>query len=122
MYLVASDYAKPSHGWTGESLAAALRVPREFLEPILANLSASELLVMASEKRLIPGRDPHHVTLRDIVAAVRGRNRDRIESSEAWRGGINDIVDRMDDAIAAQLGDRTLGQLVDAHIDHDETH
>ena len=122
MSLVANDYVKPSHGWTSESLASALRVPRESLEPIIANLTASELLVMASEKRLIPGRDPHHVTLRDIVATVRGRNRDRIDSSEAWRGGINDIVDRIDDAIAAQLDGRTLGQLVDAHLARDESH
>jgi membrane protein len=116
MYLVASDYAEPSHGWSNEGLAAALRVPRAALEPILAGLTDAGLLVRANEKRLIPGKDPHRVRLLDILATVRGRDHSEIDQTEGWSGGVNDIVNRIDNAIAAELGERTLGQLVDAHL------
>jgi len=113
MYLIASDYAEPSHGWTHESLAAALRVPREALEPIMAALANAGLVVRASGERLIPGRDPHRIRLTDILDAVRGRGRDWVELRESWNGSVDAIVDRIDEAIETELGGRTLGQLVD---------
>jgi len=122
MVLVASDFAKPSHGWTNDGLAAALRVPRESLEPIIAGLSAAGLLVKASEKRLIPGKDPHRIHLIEIVATVRGGERSPVDPSATWSDGVNSIVDRIDDAIAKELGERTLGQLVDAYLDKDQAH
>jgi membrane protein len=122
MVLVASDFAKPSHGWTNDGLAAALRVPRESLEPVIASLFEAGLLVKASEQRLVPGKDPHRVRLVEIVATVRGRERSAIDSAESWSEGVNSIVDRIGDAITAELGERTLGQLVDAHLDKDRAH
>ena len=122
MVLVASDFAQPSHGWTNEGLAAALRVPRESLEPIISGLMASGLLVEAGEKRLIPGKDPHRVQLLEIVETVRGRERHPLQSTGSWSDGVNSIVDRIDDAISKELGERTLGQLVDAHLEKDATH
>lgn len=122
MVLVASDFAKPAQGWTNEGLAAALRVPRESLEPVIAGLSAAGLLVKASEKRLIPGKDPHRVRLLEIVATVRGRERKPVEATASWSDSVNGIVDRIDDAISKELGERTLGQLVDAHLAKEEAH
>jgi membrane protein len=122
MVLVASDFAKPSHGWTNEGLASALRVPRESLEPVISGLSTAGLLVKASEKRLIPGKDPHRIRLLEIVETVRGRERSPVDANASWSDGVNGIVDRIDDAIAQELGERTLGQLVDANLDRDEAH
>ncbi len=122
MVLVASDFALPKQGWTNEGLAAALRVPREFLEPIIASLTSAGLLVKASEKRLIPGKDPHRVQLLDIVATVRGGESSPVDPSASWSDSVNSIVDRIDDAIAKELGERTLGQLVDAHLEKEATH
>ena len=122
MVLVASDFASPKHGWTNEGLASALRVPREFLEPVIAALSAAGLLVKASEKRLIPGKDPHRVRLIEIVATVRGRERSPIDPSASWSESVNSVVDSIDDAITKKLGERTLGQLVDAHLQKEASH
>ena len=122
MVLVASDFASPRHGWTNEGLAAALRVPREFLEPVIASLSAAGLLIKASEKRLVPGKDPHRVRLLEIVATVRGRERSPIDPNASWSEGVNAVVDSIDDAIAEKLGERTLGQLVDGYLARDAAH
>jgi membrane protein len=117
MYLIASDYAKPSHGWTHESLASKLRVPRDALESILAGLTGAGLVVKTSGERLMPGRDPHGIALKEILATVRGSGRDPAESRERWNASVDGIVDRISDAIEAELGNRTLGQLVDAQIE-----
>ncbi len=115
MYLIARDFVRPAHGWTNESLAAALSVPRDALEPIMGALTATELVDETSEQRLIPGRDPHRIRLVDIVASVRGHGRDWIRSRESWNESVDQLVDRIDEAIETELGERTLGELVDAH-------
>jgi membrane protein len=117
MYLVASDFARPSHGWSNEGLAAALRVPREAIEPILGALDHGGLIVRASEQRLIPGRDPHRIPLSEIIAAVRGQEQGSGDRSARWNAAVDPIADRIGAAIAAELQGRTLGELVDANLD-----
>jgi len=117
MYLVASDFARPSHGWSNEGLASALRVPREAIEPIMAALEHEGLIVRASEQRLIPGRDPHRIPLSEIIASVRGRDRGSSDRSARWNAAVDPIADRIAAAIAAELEGRTLGKLVDANLD-----
>ena len=116
MYFVATDFARPAHGWTGESLAAALLVPHSTLEPIIAGLMADGLLGEGSENRLIPGRDPHHIKLSDVLAAIRGGGNAEIQAIDSWKTAIDAIADRIDAAIAAELGQGTLGELVDANL------
>lgn len=115
MYMVAMDFARPAHGWTDESLAAALRVPRSTLVPIIAGLIADGLLAKGEEHRLIPGRDPHRIALAEIIASVRGEEPET-QSPDAWYTAIDAIADRIDSAIMAELGPRTLGELVDENL------
>jgi membrane protein len=112
MYMVASDFASPGHGWTDESLASALRVPRSTLEPIIAGLLNARLLSKDSEQRLIPGRDPHRIMLTDVVETMRGGDGE-LQSRDTWNDAIDDLADRVDAAIAGVLGERSLGELVD---------
>lgn len=119
MYLIASDFAQPAHGWTNESLAAVLRVPRSAIEPIMAALGTAGLVVRASEQRLVPGKDPHRISLTEILAAVRGRKRSHVELGTEWSQSIDTIVDRIDVVIDTELGQRSLGALVDQHLPKD---
>jgi membrane protein len=117
MHKVALDFAQPKHGWSDESLAAALLVPRTVIEPVIAALMAERLLSKDREQRLIPGRDPHHIALSEIVAAVRETGDAGFDSRDLSHGDIEAVADRIDDAIAAALGRTTLGELVDSALD-----
>lgn len=117
MVLIARDYAQPAHGWTNESLAAALRVPRSALEPIMAALVRAGLVVTASEHRLLPGRDPSRITLSDVLRTVRGQHSMAFRSDSDWSASVDGIIDRVDKAIAGELGQRTLGELVEETLD-----
>jgi membrane protein len=116
MHMVATDFASPSHGWTDESLAASLRVPRSQLEPIIAALMSDGLLSKDRNLRLIPGKDPHHIALSDIVACMRASTSPEIEDRVTWQPEIDAIADRIDSAIDAELGSNTLGELVDRDL------
>jgi membrane protein len=115
MYMVAIDFARPAHGWTDESLAAALRVPRSTLEPIVAGLMADGLLAKSGEQRLIPGRDPHRIALGEVVASVRGETSGS-HTPDVWSEAVDTIADRIEAAISSELGSRTVGELVDEQL------
>lgn len=116
MFLVATEFARPTHGWTDESLAAELRIPRGALEPIIARLMVEKLLAKGSEQQLIPARDPHHIMLRDVIDAVRRGEAGEFDSREDWIAPVDAIVDRIDTAIDAELGQSVLGELVDRSL------
>jgi membrane protein len=116
MCLIAADYARPNHGWTQESLASMLRVPRSALDPVMAALRDWGLIVSSADERLIPGRDPHHIQLTDILDSVRGRGREWSQTRHSWYESIDAIADRIDRAIEAELGGKTLGQLIDENL------
>jgi len=113
MLLIARDFARPKHGWTNESLAAALRVPRYLLEPIVSALSNRQLIDKTSGDRLIPGRDMRTIRLAEIVDAIRGGGRSAVMPPDQMQMPVETIADRIDAAIDAELGDRSLADLVD---------
>jgi membrane protein len=113
MLLVAREFAQPSHGWTGESLAAALRVPRHTVEPIIGALSHARLITTASDDRIIPARDIRGIRLAEIVSAVRGGVNTAISPAEGVYPAVEPVARRIDSAIAAELSDRSLADLLD---------
>ncbi len=116
MFIVARDFAQPGHGWTDESLAAKLRVPRSIIEPVTAALMAEKLLIRSSESQLLPGRDPHHIKIGDIVAALRGGESGQLPTRQLGIAPVDAVVDRIETAIASELGAGSLGELVDASL------
>jgi hypothetical protein len=73
-------------------------------------------LVVASDQRLLPGREPHRILLTEIIASVRGDGRNWNLKRESWADKVDAIADRVEDAIETELGSRSLGQLVDEGI------
>jgi membrane protein len=113
MLLIAQDFARPRHGWTSESLASALRVPRYLLEPIVNSLRSRGLVDRSSGDRLIPGRDTRNIRLVEIIAAIRGDAQSELIPPDEIHMPVAAIARHIDAAIAEELGDRSLAELVD---------
>jgi membrane protein len=113
MLLIAQDFARPRHGWTSESLASALRVPRYLLEPIVNSLRSRGLVDRTSGDRLIPGRDTRNIRLVEIIAAIRGDAQTELIPPDEIHMPVAAIARHIDAAIAEELGDRSLAALVD---------
>jgi membrane protein len=117
MLLVGQDFEQPGHGWRIESLASSIRVPRHLLEPVVTALMDDGLLTRTSENRLIPGRDLHRIAVTDILAAVRGSERDSLHDSDnTWNPTVEGVADEVERAIAQSLHGRTLADLVAAEL------
>lgn len=115
MLLVGRDFEKPGHGWRIESLCAAIRVPRQLLEPVCGALMSEGLLARTSEHRLIPGRDLRRIAVADILEAVRTSKHDlHHQADDEWNPTVAEIANDIDNAIRDALGGRTLADLVDS--------
>jgi membrane protein len=120
MLLVGRDFEKPGHGWRVESLAARIRIPRHLLEPIVSALTHCKLLTETSERRLIPARDPHRISVSEILDAVRTTHRDHpAEASTEWNPTVRSLTDSVEQAIRSAIGDKTLADVVDADFRSD---
>jgi membrane protein len=117
MLLVGRDFEAPSHGWRPESLAAQMRVPRHFLEPVIGALKEEGLLTETLEQRLMPARDPRRISLAEVLGAVRSEARDRARlKGESWNATVELLTQRIDSSIASALEGKTLADLVDRDL------
>jgi membrane protein len=117
MLLVGRDFEAPSHGWRPESLAAQMRVPRHFLEPVIGALKEEGLLTESLEQRLMPARDPRRISLAEVLGAVRSEARDRTRvKGESWNAMVELLTQRIDSSIASALEGKTLADLVDRDL------
>jgi membrane protein len=117
MLLVGRDFEAPSHGWRPESLAAQMRVPRHFLEPVIGALKEEGLLTETLEQRLMPARDPRRISLAEVLGAVRSEARDRARmTSQSWNATVELLTQRVDSSIAAAFEGKTLADLVDRDL------
>ncbi len=114
MLLVAQDFGAAGRGWRDESLAPRLGVPRHILEPVTAALTSRGLLVASREGQWLPGRDLRHITLLDVLAAVRSTALDGASyRGRHWSPLVVQLGERIDQAIATELGEKTIADLVD---------
>jgi membrane protein len=117
MLLVGRDFEAPSHGWRPESLAAQMRVPRHFLEPVIGALKEEGLLAETLEQRLMPARDPRRITLAEVLGAVRSEARDRARvKGHSWNATVELLTHRIEGSIASALDGKTLADLVDRDL------
>jgi DNA-binding IscR family transcriptional regulator len=115
MLLVGRDFETPGHGWRVEGLAARMRVPLQWLEPILDSLREAVLLAETGDGYLVPGRDPRRIMLAEIVTTIRDSDRDRAAAAaDDWSRTINAVTAELDDALRGALGERSLASLVAA--------
>jgi DNA-binding IscR family transcriptional regulator len=80
---------------------------------VFEHLKDNSLLVVTEDQRLVPGRALEHIRLAEILAAVRGREVPGKAERRASVGPVQDVVDGVESAIAKELGNRSLRELLD---------
>jgi membrane protein len=113
MLLIARDFDQPRQGWTIESLAAELRLPRTVLESVLDALSHAGLITETAAQRLIPARALARIGLADIVGAVRHGELKR-DQREEWDAVVESVAGEISSAVNAALAGRSLADMVAA--------
>lgn len=118
-YLIASDYEQPQHRWTLNKLSDHLDIPSAALAPVVDALEARGLLVATDAEVWLPGRDPAHIELADILDAIRndhaGPRLNRIRSIVA---AVN-VARAVEGAIKDSMKGMTLKDLVQQGKGHE---
>lgn len=120
MLLVGRDFDRPEHGWGEAGLVGRMRVPRHWLDPIMAALKGAGLLTLTTDNRLVPARDPRHIQLLDILNAVRQSGTDVQDNANEFSPTIRALHEGLEQNIRSAVDGRTLADLVDEDVAAEE--
>lgn len=119
MFLIAYNHYYNKPPWTDESLASYLGVSVEAVQVALDGLSDTGfvLQVQAEPTAYVPARDIETVTLKALRDGMReaGSTHQRAASMLCSVPAVNDVLKRIDVAVADALADQTIKTLVREH-------
>jgi membrane protein len=114
MVLVALEFEQPGDGFRVDGLAARLRVPRHYVDTVVAALQDAGLLSQTDRERLIPARDPRRIAVAAILDAVRHAPRDALAGADGdWNPSVRATAARVDRAVRDALDGQSLADLLD---------
>jgi len=116
MLMVGEHYLKQRPPWTLGALSDRLHVTGDALETVISRLRDAGLLLAVGDEdeAFVPARDMSTIHLREVVAAVRdpGQREDHPEHYVKSVERVDRLMDEVERAMGAALGERTLRDLV----------
>jgi membrane protein len=114
-FLVGGSYYHGRPAWSAEGLAERLRVPVDAAQSVIQALELRGLLKRTSDEppSYLPARPPETTAVKDVLDAVREAgeeaplNLERLPSESA----VEELMDRLDQALAEAFAGRTLKDL-----------
>ena len=112
MYLVSRSFGEGGEIWTPERLANYTGLPKMLVAEMVAVLKRHGLLLETCDapSHLVPAGDLHRVTLRQVLAAVRGEDSVPVERGRAphFDTDVNSLMESMEQTLAETLDGLTL--------------
>lgn len=116
MYLLGKEFAKsgeqPSERFTLNSLAERLYIPSAVLEPIVARLTAANLIAIGEDDTLLLGRDLSSIRLADILDDTRNVH-DAALAQVRFVPAADAVAQHVEEAMRHSLKSKTLKQWID---------
>lgn len=113
MVLVGQSFRDEKESITLERLGEQLNMPSLSIAPVIEALENTSLLTANEQGWLLPGKDPSHIAVDDILASVRSQNFGDTLVRPRWHKTVDQIGNGVDMAIAKTIGTKTLSQLLD---------
>ena len=113
MTMTAEAFRNSGKPTTVESVANSVGLPGILVQPVANRLQMAGLVQLTSDNRILPGRDPGRIALRDIIQAVRDPQNADIFPPGHWPAEVTEVAEEMDVALGAALADRSLYDLLD---------
>ncbi len=115
MTLIGRDYYRHGAGWTEERFAESLRVPKQAIQAVLSAIENARLLVRtdAAPAVYLPACALDAISIKSIVDAVRkdSKGPDINKYNVMDVPGVNEVINRMDEALEQLLNTDTLKDL-----------
>jgi DNA-binding IscR family transcriptional regulator len=113
MTMTAKAFRNSGKPTTIESIANSVGLPGILVQPVANRLQMAGLVQLTSNNRILPGRDPGQIALRDIIQAVRDAQNADIFPPGQWPAEVTEVSDELDVAMDEALADRSLYDLLD---------
>lgn len=112
MRRVAGAYRAEGPRWCVDDLAGEFQLPQSLLNEVVETLLQSGLLVCTDDEpcRLVPGRDPAHIPLKQIIDAVALGPADSVALS-TLPAPVRGVMQQLETALSRELADANLGDL-----------
>jgi membrane protein len=101
-------------------IAGKLRLPSLLLSPMVRRLEAAALITRSTKDRLLPRRDPGHIKIKDVLAAVREPQSIDVFPEGDWPECVDEVTRRLNASINDALGDASLYDLIDMDSENDK--
>ncbi len=112
MYLVARDYRTGVPRWTLNELSEHFDVPASALKPVIEILESHGLLTTTELERYMPGRDPGHIALSEILDALRNDERNPRTPRVRGAAAAEAVAQNAAEAMKLSVKGQTLESLV----------
>jgi membrane protein len=113
MYLVGAAFRDRTGAGTVRALSKELAIPGIVVSDVVTSLEEAGLITGTEQERLVPGREPARIRLRDILDAIREGGDTGSWRPPSWTPAIAQMSERLDEAIDSVVDDRTLSDLLD---------
>jgi membrane protein len=121
MYLIGYNFYHNKQRWTLNSLVDQLELPHQQIQDCLIQLEDQQLITETGDKEpaYLPAKSIDTIEIREIIAAVRSGYRDHatFEKQNHSIPEIDEVTDRIDDAIHSALGEENLKDIVTSKND-----
>jgi membrane protein len=94
-------------------LSRTTGLPGLALTPVIVRLAGAGLLVWTADERLLPGRDPQRVMLREVLRAVRHPQETDIRRQPRWPAAVLELTRTLESRLEETVGNETLAQLLE---------
>ena len=115
MYLIGYNFYHDQEKWTLDKLVSHLGLPQESVDSTLSELKEKQLILEVGEDPVfyLPAKDIEVITLNEIIDAARiNKETPLLESRYLANTEIDQITEKVDNAIHGALGELTLKDLV----------
>ena len=122
MYLTGAAFRSDDAPLTMGQLCEKLGIPSLALTPVVTALEEAGLLIISDKdqllsgkgtEELLPGREMARIRLREILGVVRDMGETGSTRAPTWSGTVNLLGEKLDDALEAIVGEKTLSDLLD---------
>ena len=113
MTMTANAFRNSGKPTTLESIANSVGLPGILVQPVANRLQMAGLIQVTSKNRILPGRDPGHIMLREVIQAVRDPQNADIFPPGHWPAEVTEVTNELDGAVDEALADRSLYDLLD---------
>lgn len=115
MYLIGYNFYHNKEKWTNQSLAAHLGLPDDPIDETIQELEKVNLIVEVGEDNpyYVPAKSIESIKLSEILDASRiNKETSMLENRYLSEPEVDQVTQKLDDAIHSALGDSTLKDLV----------